>query len=267
VNGPDLVAAIVQGVVEGITEFIPVSSTGHLIITGHWLGFDDARAKTFDIFIQLGAILAIVWLYRDKFLAVLRSVREPASRAFVRNLAIAFVPAAAIGFVAHGWIKEHLFTPVIVAWALVLGGFVILLVEWWKPVPRIDDVDAITPRRALGVGLAQILALVPGVSRSGATIMGGYLLGLSRTAATEFSFFLAVPVLAAAAGYDLLKSRHDLVASDAPLFAVGFLVAFVSALIVVKVFLRYVAHHSFSAFAWYRIGFGALLLWYYVGRV
>jgi undecaprenyl-diphosphatase len=263
VNDHDLLAALVQGVVEGITEFIPVSSTGHLIITGHWLGFDDARAKTFDIFIQLGAILAIVWLYRDKFLTVMRTARDPHSRAFLVNLMIAFAPAAAIGFFAHGWIKEHLFTPVIVAWALVLGGIAILLVEWWKPAPRVESVDEISARNALGVGLAQVLALMPGVSRSGATIMGGYLLGLSRTAATEFSFFLAVPVLAAAAGYDLLKSRGDLAMSDAPLFAIGFLVAFVSALIVVKVFLRYVAHHSFSVFAWYRIAFGALLLWFY----
>lgn len=264
-NGHDLLAAFVQGIVEGITEFIPVSSTGHLIITGHWLGFDDARAKTFDIFIQLGAILAIVWLYRDKFLTVMRTARDASSKAFIINLAIAFVPAAAIGFFAHGWIKEYLFSPVIVAWALMLGGVVILLVEWWKPAPRVDTVEEISPKSALGVGLAQVLALIPGVSRSGATIMGGYLLGLSRTAATEFSFFLAVPVLAAAAGYDLLKSRHDLAISDAPLFAIGFIVAFVSALIVVKVFLRYVAHHSFSAFAWYRIVFGALLLWFYAG--
>lgn len=266
-TSPDFLAALVQGIVEGITEFIPVSSTGHLIITGHWLGFDDARAKTFDIFIQLGAILAILWLYREKFLTVLRTARAADSRNFIINLAIAFVPAAAIGFFAHSWIKEHLFNPVIVAWALVLGGIVILLVEWWKPVPKVETVDAITPRNALGVGLAQVLALIPGVSRSGATIMGGYLLGLSRTAATEFSFFLAVPVLAAAAGYDLLKSRHDLALSDAPLFAVGFLVAFVSALIVVKVFLRYVAHHSFTAFAWYRIAFGLVLLWFYAGTV
>jgi undecaprenyl-diphosphatase len=265
VSGPDFVAAFVQGIVEGITEFIPVSSTGHLILTGHWLGFDDARAKTFDIFIQLGAILAIVWLYRQKFVTVMRTARDASSRAFIGNLVIAFVPAAAIGFFAHSWIKEHLFTPVIVAWALMLGGVVILLVEWWKPAPRVQSVEEISPRNALGVGLAQVLALIPGVSRSGATIMGGYLLGLSRTAATEFSFFLAVPILAAAAGYDLLKSRHDLATSDAPLFAVGFLVAFVSAVIVVKVFLRYVAHHSFSAFALYRIAFGAILLWYYAG--
>ncbi|HWA16953.1 MAG TPA: undecaprenyl-diphosphate phosphatase [Gemmatimonadales bacterium] len=264
-NPHDLLAAFVQGIVEGITEFIPVSSTGHLIITGHWIGFDDARAKTFDIFIQLGAILAIVWLYRQKFLAVVKTAREAASRAFILNLMIAFVPAAALGFFAHGWIKEHLFTPVIVAWALMLGGVVILLVEWWKPAPKIDTVEEMSSRNALGVGLAQVLALIPGVSRSGATIMGGYLLGLSRTAATEFSFFLAVPVLAAAAGYDLLKSRHELALSDAPLFVIGFLVAFVSALIVVKIFLRYVAHHSFSAFAWYRIAFGAILLWFYAG--
>jgi undecaprenyl-diphosphatase len=265
VNGGELLAAVVQGIVEGVTEFIPVSSTGHLIITGHWLGFDDDRAKTFDIFIQLGAILAIVWLYRERFLTVIRTAREADSRNFILNLAIAFLPAAAIGFLAHRWIKEHLFSPVVVAWALVAGGVVILLIEWKKPRPTVETVDAITPGNALGVGLAQCVALIPGVSRSGATIMGGYLLGLSRTAATEFSFFLAVPVLAAAAGYDLLKSRDALAISDAPLFAVGFLVAFISALVVVKVFIRYVAGHSFSAFAWYRIVFGALLLWVYSG--
>lgn len=264
-NPGDLLAAIVQGIVEGITEFIPVSSTGHLIITGHWLGFDDARAKTFDIFIQLGAILAILWLYRERFLTVLRTAREPESRQFVLNLLIAFLPAAVIGLLTHSWIKAHLFHPVVVAWALMLGGVIILMVEWWKPVSRVEEVNEISPLHALGVGLAQVLALIPGVSRSGATIMGGYLLGLSRTAATEFSFFLAVPVLAAAAGYDLLKNLGALSTADIPLFAIGFLVAFVSALIVVKVFLRYVAHHTFVAFAWYRIVFGGILLWFFSG--
>ncbi len=258
----EVVIALVMGTVEGITEFIPVSSTGHLIITGDLLGFQDERAKTFEIFIQLGAILAILWLYREKFLSVLRTVRERESRDFILNLFIAFLPAAVVGLLTHTWIKAHLFNPMIVAWALMLGGVVILLVEWWKPQVVVEEVKEITPLNALGVGLAQVLALIPGVSRSGATIMGGYLLGLSRTAATEFSFFLAVPVLAAAAGYDLLKNRDALSAGDIPLFAAGFVVAFISALIVVKVFLRYVSHHSFSAFAWYRILFGSLLLWF-----
>jgi undecaprenyl-diphosphatase len=259
---PDLAAAVVQGVVEGITEFLPVSSTGHLILSGHLLGFEDERAKTFDIFIQLGAILAIVWIYRRRFSEVVRTAaREPASRRFVANLLLGFIPAAVLGLLLHRWIKAHLFSPVTVAWALLVGGIVILLLERWHPVERVTDARDLAPSTALAIGVAQTLALFPGISRSAATILGGYALGLSRTAATEFSFFLAVPTLAAAAGYDLLKSLPVLRAADAPLFAVGFLVAFVSAFVVVKAFLRYVAHHSFSVFAWYRIGVGALLLW------
>ncbi|MBK8004122.1 MAG: undecaprenyl-diphosphate phosphatase [Gemmatimonadetes bacterium] len=260
-SGPELLQAVVLGLVEGMTEFIPVSSTGHLIVAGHFLGFTGERAKTFEIFIQLGAILAIVWLYRQKFLAVAASVvREPASRRFVTNLALGFLPAAVVGFLAHSWLKAHLFTPVVVAWGFIVGGVAILLVERLKPQARVADVNDLPPRLALGVGLAQMLALVPGVSRSGATIMGGYALGLSRTAATEFSFFLAVPVLAAAAGLDLIKSLDILSPADIPLFATGFVVAFLSAFLVIKALLRFVASHSFVAFAWYRIAFGAFLL-------
>lgn len=260
-SAEDLVPAVVLGIVEGMTEFIPVSSTGHLIVAGHFLGFTGERAKTFEIFIQLGAILAIVWLYRQQFLAVARGVaREPASRRFVTNLLLGFLPAAVVGVLVHRWIKAYLFTPAVVGWGFIVGGVVILLVERLKPAPRITDAADIPPRLALGVGLAQMLALVPGVSRSGATIMGGYVLGLSRTAATEFSFFLAVPVIAAAAGFDLLKSLDVLTTADVPLFATGFVVAFLAALLVIKAFLRYVAHHSFSVFAWYRIVFGAFLL-------
>ena len=259
---PDVVAAVVQGVVEGITEFLPVSSTGHLILSGHLLGFEDDRAKTFDIFIQLGAILAIVWIYRQRFLEVARTLaREPASRRFVSNLALGFLPAAVLGLLLHHWIKAHLFSPVTVAWALLVGGVLILLIERWHPTERVSDARDLPPLTALGIGVAQTLALFPGVSRSAATILGGYSLGLSRTAATEFSFFLAVPTLAAAAGYDLLKSLPVLSPADAPLFGIGFLVAFASAFVVVKAFLRYVAHHSFSVFAWYRIALGGLLLW------
>ncbi|HWA58562.1 MAG TPA: undecaprenyl-diphosphate phosphatase [Gemmatimonadales bacterium] len=259
---PEYLAAVVQGIVEGVTEFLPVSSTGHLILSGHLLGFEDERAKTFDIFIQLGAILAIVWIYRQRFLEVARTVtREPASRRFVTNLALGFVPAAVLGLLLRHWIKAHLFTPVTVAWALLVGGVVILLVERWHRADRVTDARDLPPGLAFGIGVAQTLALVPGVSRSAATILGGYLLGLSRTAATEFSFFLAVPTLAAAAGYDLLKSLSYLSAADVPIFAIGFLVAFVSAFVVVKAFLRYVAHHTFAVFAWYRIGVGLLFLW------
>jgi undecaprenyl-diphosphatase len=264
VSVPDLVSAAVLGVVEGVTEFLPVSSTGHLIVAGDWLGFTGDRAKTFEIVIQVGAILAIVWLYLERFLTVARTVaREPASRRFVTNLALGFLPAAVLGLVLHHWIKAHLFTPLVVGIAFIVGGIAILLIERWKPVATVVEASEITPRTALGIGFAQTLALIPGMSRSAATIMGGYALGLSRTAATEFSFFLAVPVLTAAAGLDLFKSLDVLSSADIPLFLVGLVVSFLSAFVVVKSFLRYVAHHSFSAFAWYRIGFGVLLLLVY----
>jgi undecaprenyl-diphosphatase len=259
---PDLLLkAAVLGLVEGATEFIPVSSTGHLIVVSDWLGFRGERAKTFDIFIQLGAILAIVWLYRARLgRAVLAARSEPLSRRFLGNLLIAFLPAAIVGFLTHDWIKARLFNPTVVAIALVLGGILILLIERWAPTSQVNDVGEVPPRTALGVGLAQVLSLIPGTSRSGATILGGYALGLSRTAATEFSFFLAIPVMLAATSYDLLKSWSILVPSDVPVFAVGFIVSFVSALIVVRAFLSYVSHHSFRAFAWYRITVGILVL-------
>jgi undecaprenyl-diphosphatase len=260
---PELfVKAVILGLVEGATEFIPVSSTGHLIVASEWLGQVDERAKTFDIFIQLGAILAIVWLYRARLLQAAADARkDPASRGFFLNLAIAFLPAAVIGFLFHGWIKERLFNVPVVAAALILGGIVILLLERWAPRTRYAEVTDVPQMTALGIGIAQILSLIPGTSRSGATIMGGYALGLSRKAATEFSFFLAIPVMFAATLYDLAKSAGALSAADVPFFATGFLVSFLSALVVVKAFLTYVSRHNFAAFAWYRIGFGAVLLW------
>jgi undecaprenyl-diphosphatase len=259
---PDLLLkAALLGLVEGATEFIPVSSTGHLIVVSKWLGLVDERAKTFDIFIQLGAILAIVWLYRARLAgAVATARRDDASRRFLGNLLIAFLPAAVVGFLTHNWIKERLFNTTVVAVALVAGGLIILLIERWAPKSRVTDVSEMPARTALGIGLAQVLSLVPGTSRSGATIMGAYALGLSRTAATEFSFFLAIPVMLAATMYDLLKSWSVLAPSDFPMFAVGFIVSFVSAIVVVKAFLSYVSRHSFSVFAWYRIAFGAALL-------
>ena len=260
----DLVAAALLGLVEGITEFIPVSSTGHLILAGDWLGFIGERAKTFEIFIQIGAILAVVWVYQVQFLNLVRRPADPVSRGLLLNLFIAFLPAAVVGLLAHHWIKEHLFTPAVVAWALIAGGVVMLLIERLRPAPRVESVGTIRPVTALAIGLAQVLALIPGVSRSASTIMGGYALGLSRTAATEFSFLLAVPVLCAAAGYDLVKSMDALQAPDLPVFAVGVVVSFISALIIVRAFLRYIAHHPFAVFAWYRIAFGALLLGFYV---
>jgi undecaprenyl-diphosphatase len=256
-----LAKAALLGLVEGVTEFIPVSSTGHLILASRWLGETGDTSKTFDIFIQLGAILAVVWLYRARLARVVVDARtRPESRRFILNLLIAFLPAALVGFLAHDWIKARLFSPIVVATALVIGGLLILLIERLHPRQRVALVDDVAPTTALGIGLAQVLSLIPGTSRSGATIMGGYALGLSRRAATEFSFFLSIPVMFAATLFDLVKSRGALSAADAPAFGVGFAVAFVSALIVVKAFLGYVSHHSFAAFAWYRIALGAFLL-------
>ncbi len=256
-----LLKGALLGLVEGATEFIPVSSTGHLIVVSDWFGLVDERAKTFDVFIQLGAILAIVWLYRARLWRTVAAARhDTPSRRLLVNLLIAFLPAAVVGFLTHGWIKAWLFNPTVVAVALVVGGILILLIERLAPAPKVSDVSGVPARTALGIGLAQVLSLIPGVSRSGATIMGGYSLGLSRTAATEFSFFLAIPVMLAATMYDLMKSWSVLAPGDIPLFAVGFIVSFVSAVVVVRVFLSYVSCHSFSVFAWYRIAFGAVLL-------
>ncbi|HEX5004175.1 MAG TPA: undecaprenyl-diphosphate phosphatase [Gemmatimonadales bacterium] len=262
-----LLQAAILGLVEGVTEFIPVSSTGHLIVAGDLLGVTGERAKTFEIFIQLGAILAVVWVYRKRFLAIAGGLgRDASSRLFVLNLALAFLPAAVVGLLAHRWIKEHLFTVPTVAGALVAGGLAILLIERTRPVERVPTVDVLPPRLALGVGFAQVLALFPGVSRAGATILGGYLLGLSRTAATEFSFFLAIPVMFAATLLDLVSSRGHLTAGDIPMFTVGFVVAFLSALVVIRAFIGFVARRDFTPFAWYRIAAGsALLIWWTAG--
>jgi undecaprenyl-diphosphatase len=256
-----LLKAVILGLVEGATEFIPVSSTGHLILAGHFLGFEGDTAKVFEIFIQLGAILAIVWLYRSKIVGVLsHATSDPTARLLIRNLVIAFLPAAIVGVLVHDWITTYLFNPVTVAWALLVGGIAILVIERWNPPVTVGDADHVPSRKALGIGLAQVLSLFPGVSRSAATIMGGRSLGLSRRAATEFSFFLAIPVMFAATGFDLLKSRHMLSGADVPVFAVGFIVSFISAVFVVKAFLAFVSQRSFVGFAWYRIIVGALLL-------
>jgi undecaprenyl-diphosphatase len=258
---PWWLTAVLLGLVEGATEFIPVSSTGHLIVVSDWLGFVGDTANTFVVFIQLGAILAIVWLYRVMLARVAFGwYRDPMSQQFLLNVGIAFVPAAVAGLLLHRTIKAYLFNPVTVAFALVAGGLLILLIERRNPVTRVHQVADMPWRLALGVGLAQMLALFPGVSRSAATIMGGYSLGLSRRAATEFSFFLAIPVMFAATIFDLVDSRDLVTRADAPLFAVGFVVSFVSALVVVRAFLVYVARHTFNGFAYYRIAFGSLLL-------
>ncbi|MGH7507176.1 MAG: undecaprenyl-diphosphate phosphatase [Longimicrobiales bacterium] len=258
---PDLWKAVVLGLVEGATEFIPVSSTGHLIVASEWLGFVGERAKTFNIFIQLGAILAVVWLYRSTFWnAFVRWRTDPAARRLLINLGLGFLPAAAIGFLLHDWIKLYLFRLEVVAVTLVLGGFGILAIERWHRDAVVPEVDDLPPRLALGVGVAQVLALVPGVSRSGATIMGGLGIGLSRRAATEFSFFLAVPVMIAATMFELFESRQLLSSDDVLVFLVGFIVSFMAALAVVKGLIRYVAGNTVRPFAWYRIALGLLLL-------
>jgi len=261
---PLLIAAIL-GIVEGLTEFLPVSSTGHLIVAGSLLGYTGENAKAFEIVIQAGAILAVCWEYRVKLTGVARGcLRDPVAQRFVVNLLVAFLPAAVLGLAFASAIKAHLFAPVPVAAAFVAGAFVILWVERRQQrMPetiRIDRVDDMRWPDALKIGFAQALALIPGTSRSGATIMGGMLFGLSRRAATEFSFFLAIPTLFAATGYELFRNRHLLAGSDLPMLATGFITAFVSAFIVVRALLRYVAHHDFVPFAWYRIAFGLVIL-------
>lgn len=261
-----LVVAVVLGVVEGVTEFLPVSSTGHLIIANDLLGATGARADTFAIVIQLGAVLAVVWHYRVRLLEVGKRVGGQEGREFILPLLVAFLPAAVIGLLFHNWIKAALFTPLVVAAALVVGGLVILVLERIHPVDLITDAGRMPLRTAFGIGLAQVLALIPGTSRSATTILGGFALGCSRAAATEFSFFLAIPVLGSATLYDLYKSRELFTGADYVALGVGTLVAFVTALLVIRGFLKFVAGHDFRVFAWYRIGFGLVLAAYYWNR-
>jgi undecaprenyl-diphosphatase len=257
-----LVKAAIMGVVEGVTEFLPVSSTGHLILAGALLGFDDAKAKVFDIAIQTGAVLAVVIVYWQKIhgtIVALPTNRD--ARRFALNVVIAFVPAVIVGLLLGRTIKEQLFTPHVVAIALILGGFIILWAEKRQQTAvRIHSVDDMRWQDAVKVGLVQCLAMIPGTSRSGATIIGGMLLGLSRRAATDFSFYLAIPTLMGAGFYSLYRERGLLTADDLPMFGVGLLFSFVSAWICVRWLLRYIASNSFTPFAWYRIGFGLLVL-------
>jgi undecaprenyl-diphosphatase len=257
--------AIIMGLVEGFTEFLPISSTGHLILAGSLLDFTTEKAKVFDIAIQAGAILAVMWEYRARIGAVFAGITsEPRQQKLVVNLIVAFLPAAILGFLFAKAIKEHLFTPVPVASAFILGALVILWAEKrHKALPgahRVATVDDMTMLDALKVGCAQCFALIPGTSRSGSTIIGGMLFGLSRTAATEFSFFLAIPTLLAATVYSVLKARHELSLADLPLFGIGGLAAFVSAFLCVRWLLRYISTHDFTIFAWYRIVFGVVVL-------
>jgi len=256
----EFVNALILGVVEGITEFLPISSTGHLILASELLGATDERWQVFNIVIQTGAMLAVVWEYRARVFRI--------DVALYRNLLVAFIPAAVLGLAFSKYIKAYLFHAVPVALAFIVGGAIILLVERRPRQPRVDSAQAMSWLDALKVGVAQCFALIPGTSRSGATIIGGMLFGLSRKAATEFSFFLAVPTLVAAGAYDLFKNRALLSAHDAPIFGVGLVVAFVSAFVVIRWLIRYVATHDFKPFAWYRIVFGLVVLaTYYAGWI
>jgi len=257
-----LVKAAVMGIVEGLTEFLPISSTGHLILTGSLLGFSDDKSKVFEIAIQTGAILAVVIVYWSRLADAVSHVGDrPAARRFLLNVLIGFLPAAVIGLIAYKTIKAHLFNAPVVAGAFIVGALIILWVERRARLQvRIAEVDDMTPLDALKVGFVQCLGMIPGTSRSGATIIGGMLLGLSRKAATEFSFFLAIPTLIGAGAYSLWKERALLSANDLPLFLVGFGFSFVFAWLCVRWLLRYVSTHTFVPFAWYRIAFGVVVL-------
>ncbi len=269
----ELIKAAVLGVVEGLTEFLPISSTGHLIVTASLLGFKGDGGKTFEIAIQTGAMCAVIWEYRRRITDTLRGMAsEAAARRFALNVAVAFVPAAVAGLFFYKVIKSYLFYPAPVAAAFVVGGFIILWVEArhrrlygaldlaGKRHARVETVDDMTALDALKLGLVQCLAMIPGTSRSGATIIGGMLFGLSRRAATEFSFYLAIPTLMGAGAYSIYKERDAFVAADAPVFAMGLVFAFISALLCIRWLIRYVATHDFTPFAWYRIIFGGVIL-------
>ena len=257
-----LLKAAIMGVVEGLTEFLPISSTGHLILAGALLGFDDAKAKVFDIAIQTGAIFAVILVYWERIrttVAVLPTQRQ--AQRFALNVLIGFLPAVVLGLLLGKAIKAHLFTPVVVASTFIVGGFIILWAERRQQAAvRIQSVDEMGPLDALKVGLVRCLAMVPGTSRSGATIIGGMLLGLSRKAATDYSFFLAIPTLIGAGVYSLYKERALLSVADVPLFTVGLVFSFISAWLCVRWLLRYISSHSFVPFAYYRIVFGLVVL-------
>ena len=257
----NIIHALILGVVEGLTEFLPVSSTGHLILVGDLLHFNDDKGKLFEIVIQSGAIFALCWEYRAKIAAVVTGLpSDRAAQRFTLNLAIAFMPLAILGLLFQKTIKAHLFQPLPVALAFIIGGFIILWAERREHRIRVDSVEELDVIDAFKLGCAQALALIPGTSRSGATIIGGLFIGLSRRAATEFSFFLAIPTLLAATAYELYKERALLSADDLGMWVTGFVAAFVSAFFCVRWLLRYISNHDFSLFAWYRIAFGIVVI-------
>ena len=253
--------ALILGVVEGLTEFLPISSTGHQIIVADLLNFGGERAMAFNIIIQLGAIMAVVWEFRRKIIDVVVGLpTQPQARRFTVNLIIAVMPAVVLGVIFADVIHEYLFNPITVATALVIGGVIMLWAERRQHVIRAETVDDMTWKDAVKIGFAQCLAMIPGTSRSGSTIIGGLLFGLSRKAATEFSFFLAMPTMVGAAVYSGYKYRHLFQPDDLPVFAIGFVTSFIFAMIAVRALLKFISNHSYAAFAWYRIAFGLLIL-------
>lgn len=260
---PDWAIAIILGIIEGLTEFLPVSSTGHMMVAGQWLGFNSVNAEVFEMVIQIGALAAVWWLYRRRIVAMMpwKWAANPGMRRLALNVILAFLPVAVLGLLTHGWVKAHLFGPTSIAWAFITGGVAILVVEYFKPRVTVDGVEGIAPALALAIGFGQCLALWPGMSRSGATIVVALILGVSRGAATEFTFLLAVPTMTALAAKELVKYRHDLDSSMALLLAIGLVVSFVVAWLVVKWFIRFVQSHTLNIFGWYRIVAGAAILW------
>ena len=253
--------ALLLGVVEGLTEFIPVSSTGHLILLIDILKFQGPEGKVFEIVIQLGAILAVCWLYRKKLIDVLLGLpKQQEAQKFAFNVTLAFLPAAVLGVMFHGFIKEVLFSPAVVSVSLVVGGVLILIIEKNAPKPKYDSIEQISFKTAIMIGFAQALAMIPGTSRSGATIMGSLLLKVERKTATEFSFFLAIPTMLGATVYDLYKNRDVLSFDNVAIIAIGFLAAFAAALLVVRSVINFISNHGFKPFAYYRIALGSLML-------
>lgn len=270
--------AAIIGIIEGLTEFIPVSSTGHMIIAGHLLGFTGPRADAFEVFIQLGAILAVVGLYHQRFLDLIPGRKTPGSEGQgnpgigfagwrgLGLLALTTFPALVAGKLAHHYIKDHLFSPKTVAIGLAVGGAGLILVEMFRPAPKKSGLESLGWKEALGVGLFQCLALWPGMSRSGSTIIGGMIQGVDRKTTAEYSFLAAVPLMFAATFYDLYKSREFLTAADAPLFAFGFIVSLVSAWFAIRFFIGFLAKHTLKGFGWYRIAVAVFTLWYFSTR-
>ncbi len=268
-----LIKAFFLGIVEGITEFLPISSTGHLILVGKWIDFASTDSKVFEVVIQLGSILAVMWIFRERLikLCVGTLQRDPVEMGFMRNLIIAFLPSAIIGFIFIKAIKALFFQPAVVAVTLILGGFIMLWVERTRPGGQsagssvtATTLESISWKQALVVGCAQCLAMIPGTSRSGATIIGGMLAGINRKTATEFSFFLAMPTMMAAAGYDMFKNASLISQADMLAIAVGFASAFFSALVVVRAILAFISKHTYRAFGWYRILLGVVVaVWLY----